>query len=207
MSAVRIRFLHLVACASFVLAGCEESNSADRGQVASKTDELSTRIAQITKQLAKVEEQSKDAQQTARRVQFAFETERTRYQSAEFDPSEPAFQRIDSNTGSFAVSVDDVAQFGDGVRVRLNLGNLSSATYAGATLTLRYGPRAPPGTAEDFYSKYLEWDKALKSKEQTITADLRPGRWNPVPIILPSIDQKDFGYLEVKVATNQIKLY
>lgn len=61
-----------------------------------------------------------------------------------FSPMDEGFQRIDAGLHSFAVSVEDVVPYGDGVNVRLDLGNPSTASYSGLKLLLRYC-----GTVED----------------------------------------------------------
>jgi hypothetical protein len=56
--------------------------------------------------------------------------------------AQTVYMCLDANVGTFAVSLADVRPFADGVKIRLNLGNLSSVTFAGATLALKYARRA-----------------------------------------------------------------
>jgi|ERR1035438_8670424 hypothetical protein len=125
---------------------------------------------------------------------------KNRYQTAELDPSEPKFQRIDTDVGSFAASVDDVSPFGDGVKVKISLGNLSSASASGVSLHLTYGPRQTSGDDP------TEWLKKLQIKDADITTALLPGSWNPVPVVLPGIDPKQFGYLAISMNVKTISL-
>jgi hypothetical protein len=127
--------------------------------------------------------------------------------TAEFDPAEASYQRIDANVGTFAVSLDDVRPFADGVRVTLKLGNLSSATFNGAKLSLSYNKRMPAQGAENYANEISTWFGSLKTQEQTISSALQPGRWNPVHVVLPAIEPKDFGYLSVSIETDQLSLY
>lgn len=131
-----------------------------------------------------------------------------RYQSVALDPTASAYLRVDApdGFGSFAYKVTDIRPFGDGVRVTLNLGNLSTAGFPGVTLTLKYGSRMPDRGADDFADQYDAWHGRLKTKEQTLVTELRPGAWNPVEVTLPGISPAAFGYLELAVATDQISL-
>jgi hypothetical protein len=142
-------------------------------------------------------------------LQTEFETERNRYLSATLDPTEPSFQRVDAtgSFGSFAVSVEDVRAFGDGVRLRMALGNLSSASYNGVIVTIKYGPRQPSDySAPDWASREVAWTKSLQQKTVTLTDSLHPGHWNPVEITIPGIAVDRFGYLDVSLQTNNISL-
>lgn len=206
---VRKHLLRATACVSIAItAACGQQNPSAEAVAVNDTRDQIARVNALTKQVTELEAQVADALLIARRVDNEWKVERVLYQSATFDPTDSAFQRVDSQLGSFAVSVQDVRQFGDGVKIRLNLGNLSSASYAGAKLSLRYGPRYPTETAAaDYWDKVIKWRDAMKSKEHTVTQDLLSGRWNPVPIVLPSIEEKNFGFLEVKVTTNTIRLY
>src|SRR5258708_284503 len=127
-----------------------------------------------------------------------------RYQHAEFDPTDSKFQRVDSDVSTFAVSVEDVAPFGDGVRVKLYLGNLSSATISGVTLSIEYGSRKPKDGDDDATNK---WYADMKTKDADITNQLLPGSWNPVSIVLPGIEPKNFGYMVLSIDHKTLSLH
>jgi hypothetical protein len=131
------------------------------------------------------------------------------YLSATFDPSSESFERIDSPTGvgSFAVSIQDVRQFGDGVRLKMHFGNLSSARFNNVKVKFKYGPRQPVDYSKPGWSqRNQEWQQALQTKEVTLTVVLRPGSWNPVEVTLPGIATDKFGYVEISLSASQIEL-
>jgi hypothetical protein len=76
------------------------------------------------------------------------------------DPASPSYQCIDGILGTFAVSIENVRRFADGVKVTINLGNLSSATHTDSKLNLRYGRRMP-----DDFAKYDAWETTLQTRE------------------------------------------
>lgn len=163
--------------------------------------------ASLAKRLSKLEKEVNELSMRVLKNEMTSALDDMRFTSAEFDPSESKFQRIDTSLGSFAVSIQNVEPFADGIRVTLNLGNLSSARFNGATLNLRYGARNNiQVTDADSSSKFSAWFASLQSKDIDITDSLLPGNWNPVEIVLPSIEPKEFGYLEVKIKTNTISL-
>ena len=155
---------------------------------------LSDRIAAVEIQLSA----------TTTQAQLA-SIQSTLYRIGRFDPTEALYQRVDSPTGfgSFAVSVRDISALGDGVRVKLDMGNLTTAAFTGVKLELKYRPRHPDYSDSD---KVIAWQTALKTKSVTLPETLLAGHWNPVMVTLPGIAVSQFGYLEVSVETNMISL-
>ncbi|MFZ5563807.1 MAG: DUF3251 domain-containing protein [Thermodesulfobacteriota bacterium] len=150
-------------------------------------------------QQAHIEELEKKVKELETSV-LLLELTKNTYDIASFDPAaDEGFQRIDTSVGTFAVSVEEVKPQADGVKVRLNVGNLTSATVSGGTFTIKWGPRRGD-------SDYPEWQRNLSEKEQKFTDDLRPGTWNPVTLTLPGLPPDKFGYLQLGMKTSQIKL-
>lgn len=189
------------ATLSVTQTGCEQG----RGRASSSMPQAvasDTRIKEIESKIQHLEEQlvalqgSVDAQVAAR----------ARYSSVEFDPSDSSYRRVnsDGSFGSFAVSVQDVRPFGDGVRVKLNIGNPSSAGFTGAKLMFTYGPRAPDDPFD--WDAMEKWKGGLKKKEITLTESLQPGNWNSVSVTLPKIAADQFGYLRISISTDVISL-
>jgi hypothetical protein len=153
-------------------------------------------VARMTALETKLKEVSRIASQASIGVYQL----QNQYTSAEFDPSDSTFQRINSGVATFAVSVQDVSPFGDGVKLRLELGNLSAASIVGVTLHVTYGPRVPTGDGFD------AWYTNLKKKDAEILDTLVPGSGYPTTVVLPGIEPKNFGYVPVSVDTKTISL-
>lgn len=189
--------------ACVAVGGCEQTSTAATDP---RVEAVSTQLAELSAELAKAQRQQ------ALLLERVGNAERTLRSYApksrvEFDPSESSYLRVDGDLGSFAVAISDVRPFADGVRVTLKLGNLSSATYSGATLRMEYGPRAPSGKGTDPVDAAATWLEALQEREEKVSAKLGPGRWNPIQVTLPKIDPKEFGYLAISIETNEIALY
>ncbi len=136
---------------------------------------------------------------------FRQELMRDRYKNATFDPaSSEGFSRLDTSVGSFAVSIQDVRPHADGVKVRLHIGNLTTATILGGTFKVKWGPRVPE--EKDWLTHYEDWNKALKEKEMNFMDELKPGTWNNVTLTLPGIRPDQFGHLELSMDTDRISL-
>jgi hypothetical protein len=134
---------------------------------------------------------------------WKLETTLSRHDSAIFDPAaEPAFQRLNSSMGTFAVSVNDIRAHADGARVRLDVGNLTTATYKGAVFSVKWGTRFDSTTM-----KYLEWWETVRETKHKANIDLRPGAWNKVTLTLPGVPPEKLGYLELSMETDVISLH
>jgi hypothetical protein len=124
------------------------------------------------------------------------------YVLGEFTPSDNGYQQIDSGLFRFAVSVQDVAPFADGVKVKLNLGNVMYAGVSGVTLHMTYGEAKPT----DINASIATWWGGLKTKTVELPNTLAAGNWNPVFVVLPGIDPKHFGYLSISMDTKSVFL-
>jgi len=128
------------------------------------------------------------------------------YKSATFDPSDQGFERLDTSVGTFAVSVQQVSAHADGVRVRLHVGNLTTAAVNGGKFKVKWGSRMPKTGEKGWAKQFASWQKSLLEKETSFTEELRPGTWNNVNLVLPGLPPERFGYLELQMETDQIKL-
>ena len=174
-----------VAC---TVAGCVETEGVtpEIQALASRVDSLSGSLAVL---------------------RFEIRSLREDRRSAEFDPiTAEGYQVLNANLGTFAISVSDIAAFGDGSRVTVRVGNLSSATFNGARFSLRYGPSRPDFEADEWVDAWAEWTERMRETEVGSSATMRPGAWNAVTLNLPGVPPVELGHLEVRMTTDQISL-
>lgn len=76
------------------------------------------------------------------------------HEAVVLDTTAKGFQRIDTDNGSFFMSLVDVQSYLDGYKVRLNIGNPSSASYQGIRLRLKWGKAEPPDPNEATYAAF-----------------------------------------------------
>jgi len=127
------------------------------------------------------------------------------YRAVQLDLASPhKFQRIDSGTGSFLLSVEDAIAYLDGYKIRLNIGNPSAARYDGFKLKVKWSKGYDFSNFEAV--SYLQWQKAIREKEVSFTEALQPGTWNRVEMILSPAGADELGYLEVSLDTETVSL-
>lgn len=175
-----------------------------------RIDALETKLAEMGEQISALQESQKKLGADFTVEKMATAIFREQYTTASFDPAaDEGFSRLDTSIGSFAVSIRDVRPYADGVRVRLDVGNLTSASVTGATFKVKWGSRTPDMTevSGDSVLAYMKWQESLKEKETTIHNELKPGSWNRVTLTLPGTSPEDFGHLELSMNAGQISLY
>lgn len=123
------------------------------------------------------------------------------YNSASFDlSSTQGYLRINSSSGYFLVSLQNVEPYLDGVKVHIHIGNPMFVTYNGFKLKAIWGAKLNLTDGQD------GWRSSLKDKEISFTETLRPGCWNKINFVLSPIEPKNFGYLELSIQTDNISL-
>jgi len=131
--------------------------------------------------------------------------------TATFDPSEPksGFDKVESTSGFFLVSLQNVQPYLDGQRVTLHVGNPLSVTYSGFKIKATWSTRMPKfdPTDRQYSEKQRAWNAGKQQKEIALTQALRPGAWNTVSFVVAPAKAENFGYLEVGIETNQVRMF
>lgn len=177
--------------------GTNSSNAARVAKIQADLNSLEKEVGELSKTVEGMRSQ-------LTRVEFSQFT--NSHGSITIDPASPkSYQRLDSNTGSFFVSLSDVVPFLDGYKVILNVGNPLDVTYSGFTLDVKWGPRYD-------YSKfsvptYTAWSKQLREQKFPYADSLSPGAWNKVSVVISPAKAEDLGYLELSIETDTVQMY
>lgn len=206
---------------SFISTGCNSQFMSDVAELKQRMGEINdlqthlsqqkNEIAQLNKAIEQLSLQLESHRKELTQVRSKLtmhEITQDAYKNATFDPaSGEGFSRLDTSVGSFAVSVQDVKAHADGVKVRLHVGNLTTASVNGGTFKVQWGTRMPSlDGKENWLDHYEEWQRSLKEKEVPFTEVLRPATWNNVTLTLPNTSPQQFGYMKLSMDTNQISL-
>lgn len=186
----------VVICGIVILAGCVPQNDPRLRKVA----ELEASVTALQGQLTAAEERLSSVEADVSVLQASGDP----YKAAAFDPGTPGpYQRLDTTSGTFLVSVQNVTPYLDGFRVTCDFGNPSSATFNGFKLKAKWGPRL------DLKNKKMtlrQWTEALREKDISLTASLRPASWNRLSFVVSPASAEEFGYLELSMETNSVSL-
>ena len=178
---------------TLLLCGC-----ARHPDDATDIEKLRAQIASQASQLKALNYIAKGAQTLSARLS----AQANRFDSAVFDPpTSEGFERVDTNVAPVVVSVRNIAAYGNGTRVTLAVGNMTSAELDGLTGTAKYGGTRPTAT-----DAYFDWYDKLGTEQFSVDHPLLPGKWNYASINLPSIAPAKFGYLEISLSVASVSL-
>lgn len=122
------------------------------------------------------------------------------YKKILIDPTARGYQRLDTPEGMFLVSCQDVTPFLDGHKLKLDIGNITSATYQGFILNFEWGPSYTDSSDAE------KWSAQQKTKEVSFTETLAPGTWNHVSVNITPSTPDELKNLYVTMTTNTVLL-
>lgn len=164
--------------------------------LASCSGNQEARIAVLENRIAELEAQNKKAADEVRRltnrVQFS-ETSRDLDGVAFLTPGDRGYSPLKFDLGYLTVSLEDIQPYANGSKVKLKIGNLTSARINGLKAKLEWGAVDTSGVPKD----------EGKSREVSFEEALRSGSWTAVDVVLEAVPPADFGYLRVREVSNR----
>ena len=138
---------------------------------------------------------------------FFSDLKRERYENILIDLSQPQFQRLDTDTGTFFVSCQNVTNYLDGSKILLHIGNPYECDFSGLEIKCKYGKKQPIMKEGEDVKKWREehnmWENGLLKADIKSTNKLQSGTWNIVVINLPGYKPDELGYLEFSFSIGQ----
>jgi len=159
----------------------------------------------IKSQIVDLEKRVSALESTLSFYKYLIDQKQDTSKAIQLDPSTHGFQRLDSDNGSFLVSVKDASPYLNGYRLKLNIGNPSNATFSNVTIKVRWARAYNWNSFTS--SSYKQWQSSVHEKEITLTSDLQPGSWNAVDIDLVPASADELGYLELSMSSPSVILY
>ncbi len=181
---------------------------AQTGRPSPATQTTQSQIGKLQKEIEDLRKETSALQKSVGDLNarlFKAEINQNANQSAFLDLTSHSYQRIDTSTGSFLVSVRDATPYLDGYRVVLDIGNPSFATYTRFKLKVKWNRSYDWAKYSDV--SYQAWNGALHEKEASFTDALKPGTWNKVELLLPTTKGDELGYFLLSMETDMISLY
>lgn len=108
---------------------------------------------------------------------------------AVLQPGSKGYQTVRSEAGSIAVSLEDVSPYGNGSRVQLDIGNLTSANVSDMTADISWGTVTEKGYA----------DQELGKREKaTLEGGFPAGNWRRYTLDIPAVPPAKLGYVQIE---------
>lgn len=158
-------------------------------------------VTKLQRDVASLQADFKQLDEWVRSVQTElWSHEGEKRDTVNLDVSSRGYQRLDTESGSFLVVIQDVSPYLNGQRLKLNVGNLSYITYRGFTIRATWAKKLTTGM------KIADWRTSRQEKEITFTDTLLPGRWNSVDLLLVPATAEQLGYLTIAMNTSEVYL-
>lgn len=195
----RIAILTVLLIPALSFRGYAQSKAATHPDA--RIAQLQREVAELKREVASQDTQITDLWQEVWDLHSKIDAHKT----VQLNLASPGkYQRIDTDTGSFLIIVEDAVPYLDGYKVRLQIGNPSTAKYSGFKAKVKWAKKYnfPKFTA----AFYREWRKSIQEKEVSFTDTLEPGTWNKVELILSPAGADQLGYFEVSLETETVAL-
>lgn len=101
--------------------------------------------------------------------------------------------------GAFTISTRSVTPYLDGFKIKLRIGNLTTANFNGAKLTVTWGPPYDEKSPGEFF-------KNQKKKEFSLTNQFVSGAFTDVEVALTPAKPEDVKSLSVGIQLDQLSL-
>lgn len=119
------------------------------------------------------------------------------------DATSKEYQVIYTVHGPYTISVDEARQYLDGYKLRLKIGNLTSAIATNVKLIVSWGPS--PGDS-DFPNTPGEVHKAFKTNEYNLSEVLMPGAFNAVDVVISPAKANELKMMTMKIVAGGVRL-
>jgi hypothetical protein len=168
-------------------------------------------FAQMQKQVGSLENEVKNLQVKLNTLEskltfdeYLLGTKQVQHDHITLNVAERTYQRLDTDNGFFLISVREATPYLNGYKIRLHIGNPSFATYEGFTVKTKWGKVYDWATYSE--ASFNEWQKSFQEKEVSFPDALDAGAWNNVEVILAPATADQFGYIELSLSTDTVKL-
>lgn len=116
---------------------------------------------------------------------------------AGFRPTDEGYATIQTNVAPLVVSFNGVEALGNGTKLLLNVGNMTTAGFSGAEVSVQYirakkeGSNQPPGPF---------------TATSRFTGTIRPGSWTVVAVPLSEVRPDELYYVTVSIKLDVLQL-
>lgn len=120
----------------------------------------------------------------------------------ELDLRSQAYQKIETTTGMFLISVQDMEEIAGGYRLHLRIGNPNYADFRDFTLRLVWGSQWSPNSKLTFD----HWRDTLRGAQYSFKGKLERGKWNEIEVDLIPATKEELAYVECELGIGAIEL-
>ena len=114
------------------------------------------------------------------------------------NPVSNKFSKIETNVGTFLISVNRMEKTDKGYLLYLFVGNPYAIKYTGAKIRLLWGKKWDPSYAK---ISFEGWRQSLTGAQYSFDGALDPGKWTEIAVDLSPVESLEYVECEMSVAT------
>jgi len=112
---------------------------------------------------------------------------------------ENSYATVKTEHGAFIVVCKEATPYLDGYKVKLAIGNITSASFSGAEITATWGAMNP-------VERFLDEHKKEQKKTFNLTTIFPPGQYSDIEIVLTPAKPEEIKKIKVSLLFNSISL-
>lgn len=170
-----------LALGILTLSGCESSDL--------RVPELQSEIMALKNQVDDLKSQLAEQERNHNREKLLASFDKIAYLTT----GSEGYSVVSYDLGALTVQLADVKPYANGSKATLKFGNPLAATVTGLKLTIDWGK---------VDSNNLPDNSSNRSKELTLSQEIRSGAWSSVPIVLDGIPSNELGFVRVREVTH-----
>lgn len=132
-------------------------------------------------------------------LQLQFRVDALESGDASVSAEEQGYGVAKTSFGAFTISTRSVTPYLDGFKIKLRIGNLTTANFNGAKLTVTWGPPYDVKNPSEYF-------KNQKKKEFSLTNQFVSGAFTDVEVALTPAKPEDVKTLSVGIQLDQLSL-
>jgi TolA-binding protein len=200
MALKSLTLLLLASISLLVSAQTKTGASTDFASNQASKKELSALRVEVTT----LEENLKDLAAKLGSDEYLLSQKQDRQDTLVLTLTDHTFQRLDTDTGFFLISVQEVTPYLNGYKLSLNIGNPMAAKYSGAKVKLTWNTFYDARNYTE--ASFKEWQKNKQEKEVVLPSTLLPGTWNSIEVILAPATTDQLGDVTFAMSTDTVFL-
>lgn len=206
--AICLTLVFSVASATAVAAGQSKQAPASRQIGAASSDSQAATLAQRVDALeATVSRLNKTVLELQGKVWSTdFKVDSHMSSAAVISTEQQTYALARTEFGPFAVVCKAVSPYLDGYKVKLIIGNMTSANFSGAKFNISWGVPIPNWESKTFLEDFEKYQKSQKQKEFEVTNEFPGGTYTEIELSLTPANPDEIKNVSVGLSVKTISL-
>jgi len=209
-------FTLILFATAFLIQGCDipskqeiENLKGEIGKLRGEIDALKESMESQKRSINSLESSLEISREQMGKIR-RLESRLNCFESAEYDLPVNEYKRVNVHNGFFLASVKEASQYGNSVKLTLEIGNFVLSEFRGFKIKAKWGQKEPAKNPnedwETFLRKHKYWESSLSAKEFGFSEASKGGTWTNIELLLPDTRIAELGYLNFLIETTTVRM-